>query len=122
MENWKLIWTRLEALNKTIVEKLPDNLLGVYRLSYEADDSNYYVFYIGKAKDIKARLLQHISIIEENVCIKNYLSTKKCFFRYAKVTKDYIRKAAEKEMYKRYEPSCNSKEPEGRDDVKVNLT
>lgn len=122
MENWTLTWTQLAELSDISVKKLADNLAGVYRFSYKADDGNYYVFYVGKAEDIKKRLLEHLSSSEQNVCIKNYLATKKCFFRYAKITKDYIRDAAEKQMYKQYEPSCNDKEPEGRDDVKVNLT
>ncbi len=122
MENWKLTWTKLENLSETAIEGLPDNLPGVYRLSYKAEDGNYYVFYIGKAEKIKDRLLQHLSSTEENICIKNYLSTKECFFRYAKVTEAYIREAAEKQMYKQYEPICNTKEPEGGEDVKVNLT
>jgi len=122
MENWTLTWTRLTSLNTTSVNSLPTGLPGVYRLSYLADDGNYYVFYIDKAEDVKNRLLQHLAGTEENICIKNYLSTKKCFFRYAKVTEAYIREAAEKQMYKQYEPACNTKEPKGRDDVKVNLT
>ena len=122
METWTLTWTQLAELSDNSVEKLADDLAGVYRFSYKADDGNYYVFYIGKAEDIKKRLLEHLSSSEQNVCIKNYLATKKCFFRYAKITKDYIRDTAEKQMYKQYEPSCNDKEPEGRDDVKVNLT
>lgn len=122
MENWKLSWTKLDELNKISAGKVPDNLPGVYRLSYKAEDDNYYVFYIGKAEKIKERLLQHLSSTEENVCIKNYLDTKKCFFRYAKITKSYIREATEKKMYKQYVPTCNTNEPEGRDDVKVNLT
>jgi len=123
MENWILTWTKLTSLDEKSVEALPNDLPGVYRLSYKADDANYYVFYVGKAEDIKTRLLQHLSPNENNVCIKNYLSTKGCFFRYAKITKAaYIREAAERQMYKQYEPTCNEKEPEGRDDVKVNLT
>lgn len=122
MENWTLTWTKLTGLKETFVKALADNLPGVYRLSYEAEDGNYYVFYIGKAEDIKKRLLEHLSSGEKNVCIRNYLSTKNCFFRYAKITKSYIRDAAERQMYKQYEPSCNENEPEGRDDVKVNLT
>ncbi|MDP2934378.1 MAG: hypothetical protein Q8N59_01235 [bacterium] len=121
MENWKLIWTKLEIMNEVGVKQLPDNLPGVYRLSYEAEDGNRYVFYVGRTQGIKEWLLQHLSS-EENICIKNYLSTKKCFFRYAKVTEIYIQEAAEKQMYKRYEPICNIKEPESRDDIKVNLT
>ena len=122
MENWTLTWTKLTPLEKKSVEALPNDLPGVYRLSYKAEDGNYYVFYVGKAEDINVRLSQHLSPNEDNVCIKNYISTKSCFFRYAKITESYIRDAAEKQMYKQYEPTCNDKEPEGRDDVKVNLT
>lgn len=122
MENWTLTWTKLTELIESSIRGLGDNLPGAYRLSYKADDGNYYVFYVGKSEDIKKRLLEHVSSEEKNVCIKNYLSTKKCFFRYAQITKEHIRDAAERQMYKQYEPSCNEKEPQGRDDVRVNLT
>ena len=122
MENWKLIWTKLTPASDIAVKAIGDNLAGVYRLSYLADDDSYYIFYVDQSEDIKKRLLEHLSSNEKNVCIKNYLTTKKCFFRYAKITKAYIRDAAEKQMYKQYEPSCNEKEPDGRDDVRVNLS
>lgn len=122
MENWILTWTKLTELSDRNVSALDGNLAGVYRFSYLADDKNYYVFYIGKTEDIKKRLLEHLSSNEKNVCIKTYLTSKSCFFRYAKITNGYIRDAAEKQMYKKYEPSCNGIEPEGRDDVKVNLS
>ncbi|MBU1260062.1 MAG: GIY-YIG nuclease family protein [Planctomycetes bacterium] len=122
MENWTLTWTKLTELSGSSVKKLADNLQGVYRFSYKAENGNYYVFYVGKAEDIKKRLLEHLSSSEQNVGIKDYLATKECFFRYANITKDYIRNATERQMYRQYEPSCNGKEPEGRDDVKVNLT
>ena len=121
MEHWRLTWTKLSPLSNELVSSLPNNLPSVYRLSYKADDGKYYVFYIGQADDIKKRLLQHLSDVEKNVCIKNYRSTKNCFFRYAKVAKDHVRGAAEKQMFRKYEPTCNDKEPEGREDVKVNL-
>lgn len=122
MENWALTWTKLTELTETSIKTIADNLPGVYRLSYKADDGNYYIFYVGQAEDLKKRLLEHLSSSENNACIRNYLNTKTCFFRYAKVTKSNIRNAAERQMYKQYEPSCNEKEPEGSDDIKVNLT
>lgn len=122
MENWTLTWTRLAAASEININAIGEDLAGVYRLSYLADNGDYYVFYVGQSENIKKRLLEHLSSKEENVCMRNYLTTKKCFFRYAKVTKSYIRDAAEKQMYKRYEPSCNELEPTGRNDVKVNLT
>lgn len=122
MENWTLTWTILTELTDTEINNLEDDIAGVYRLSYESENGEYYVFYVGQSDNIKNRLSQHKSQNEENVCIRNFLSTKKCFFRYALITKPYIRDAAEKQMYKHFEPSCNGKEPSGRDDVKVNLT
>lgn len=122
MENWTLTWTRLTKLLDSFVRELSDDMPGVYRFSYKAEDGNYYVFYVGQAENIKRRLSEHLSSSEQNVCVKNYLATKECFFRYAKITKGYIRDATERQMYKQYEPSCNDKEPAGSDDVKVNLT
>lgn len=122
MENWTLTWTKLVKLDGGLVQALDDDMPGVYRLSYHADDGSYYVFYVGQAEDIKSRLLQHLSSSEENVGIKNFLATKDCYFRYAKVTKPYIREAAERQMYNHYEPACNNVEPSGRDDVRVNLS
>jgi len=122
MENWTLTWTKLAEFNKNSVEAMEDNLPGVYRLSYEGEDGNRYIFYVDQAEDIKKRLLEHLSENELNVCIKNYLSAKKCFFRYAKITEADIRDATEKQVFKHYEPSCNGAEPKGRDDIKINLT
>lgn len=122
MENWELTWTKLVLFNKESIESLPNDLPGVYRLSYEADDGDRYVFYVGQSENIRDRLLEHLSSDEENVCIKNYLSTKKCFFRYAEISEASIRNATERQTYKHYEPACNDKEPEGRDDIKLNLS
>lgn len=122
MEKWTLAWTKLTELTETSIKAITNNLPGVYRLSYKADDGNYYIFYVGQAEDLKKRLLEHLSPSENNVCIRNYLNKKTCRFRYAKVTNSNIRNAAERQMYKQYEPSCNEKEPDGSDDIKVNLT
>ena len=122
MESWKLTWTKLVAFNATNVDAIKSALPGVYRISYKADDDNYYVFYVGQAEDIKQRLHEHLLPSETNICIRNRVEKGNCAFRYAEITKDYIRNAAEQQMFKHYQPSCNEKEPSGRDDVTVNLT
>jgi excinuclease UvrABC nuclease subunit len=122
MENWTLTWTKLTKLNEPLIKELKDGIPGVYRLSYKAAEDNYYVFYVGQADDIKQRLLQHISSYETNECIKDHFRTKECFFRYAKIIKDYIRDATERKVYKEYGPKCNYQEPQGRLDINVNLT
>lgn len=122
MEKWILTWTKLAPLNQQTVDNLDDNLPGVYRLSYKADDDNYYVFYVGQSEDIKKRLLRHLSIYEENDRIKEYLRTKQCFFRLARITRGYLRDATEKAVYREYKPKCNYQEPDGRTDIEINLT
>ncbi len=122
MENWTLTWTKLTKLNEPLIKDLEDEIPGVYRLSYKATDGNYYIFYVGQADNIKQRLLQHISSYETSECIKDYFRTKECFFRYAKITKDYVRDATERKVYGEYGPKCNYQEPQGRSDININLT
>lgn len=120
MENWELVWTKLTSLDESSIDAVPENLQGVYRLSYKNSDGHYYVYYVGQSEDIKARLLQHLSD-SDNVCIRNYVDTEECVFRYAQITQSYVRDAAEKQMYDHYAPSCNNLEPTGRTDVTINL-
>ncbi len=120
MEKWTLKWTGLTPIEE--ISSLDDGITGVYRLSYKHDEDNYYVFYVGQSEDIKHRLLEHKSSDETNVCIKNYISTKQCFFRYATITRAHVRNAIEKQAFKYYQPTCNENEPTGRDDVAGNLS
>jgi len=121
METWTLTWTKLAPINTA--STLLDNIPGVYRLSYKNDeDGNYYVFYVGCSEDIKKQILDLISDDGTNVCIKNYIKTKECVFRYAQIGEEYVRKAITKQAFNYYQPSCNSQPPEGRSDVEGNLT
>lgn len=123
MENWTLSWTKLEELTAITVRKLSDNISGVYRLSYKHADGNYYIFYVGKsANSIKERLLQHLSETETNVCVANYISKEKCYFRYAQITNEEVRSATERQAFNFYQPSCNEIQPVGREDIQVNLS
>jgi len=122
MENWTLTWTKLTALTEGIINSIPTDKSGVYRLSYKSNDGNYYVFYVGQAEDIKKRLLEHLSVYEENECIKDHLRTKECFFRYAVITRKNVRDATERAAYREYKPSCNYQEPSGSDTIQVNLS
>lgn len=122
MESWTLTWTKLTTLTEQSVKRLPISIGGVYRLSYKSSDGNYYVFYVGQAEDIRERLLQHLSASETNDCIKSYLRTENCFFRYSKITKQYLRDATERKAYREYGPKCNYQEPAGRLDIEINLT
>lgn len=119
MENWTLSWSKLTSLNLANVDALDSNIEGVYRLSRQ-EGEKIFVFYVGKGK-IKDRLLKHLLESEDNDCLKATIKSYTCFFRYSIITRDEVRKAAERKMYKVYQPSCNLIEPEGRDDININL-
>lgn len=119
MENWTLSWSKLIPFNSANINIIDSNMEGVYRLSRQ-EGEKIFVFYVGKGK-IKDRLSNHLSESEDNDCLKATIKSYTCFFRYSIITKDEVRKAAERKMYKVYQPSCNSIEPEGRDDIGINL-
>lgn len=122
MESFPIVWTSLIELQKAGINNIPDNLSGAYRLSYKHENNNIYVFYVGQSPDIKSQLESFISNNLNDVCIKNFISSKKCFFRYSKIDQEDIRKATVRAMYKRYIPTCNDKLPEGREDIIINLS
>lgn len=108
MNELKIIWSSLVSLNTDAISKL-GTIKGVYRLSYLDDDTNVYVFFVGKNNDIKSQLLNHISDSETNICIKN-LANKKRYFKYADLSAfdETILDQVYKQVCKFYRPSCNS--------------
>jgi len=113
MEAWELKWSSLIEYNATNASNLAPELSGIYRLSFKSVDGNIYVFYVGKAENLRIRLQQHLLILEPNQCIKKMLQQNTCYFRYARVDSEIVRNSAELALYKHYMPQCNSQIPEG---------
>lgn len=112
MEEWTLTWSRLTAITSLASILLP-NFPGVYRLSYRSSNGNVYVFYVGQADDLRARINQHTSPNETNLCIRKMLANYTCYIRYARVNDPRVRNGAELFLYRHFSPSCNSTEPIG---------
>ena len=112
MEVWTLTWSRLIKITPLTSLLLP-SFAGVYRLSYKDSDGTIYVFYVGQADSIQLRIIQHLSVDEENICIKRVLSNYTCYLRYARVNDSRVRSGAELALYRHYLPSCNLIEPTG---------
>lgn len=119
MESWKLTWSRLIPLNAKEVNNLDSTIEGVYRIS-RREGEKIIVFYIGKGQ-IKSRLETHISGVDANTCITKAVNSSECFFRFAIITSERVRNGAEKKLFKVYHPVCNEIEPEGAEDIEVNL-
>lgn len=110
----KLTWSKLLLLSEPIINGETFGP-GVYRLSYKAADGFNYVFYIGRSDEsVKKRLLQHLSDTEENMCIKISVKNLECYFKFAPVSDKSEREEAEKALYQKYRPKCNTQEPGGQ--------
>jgi excinuclease UvrABC nuclease subunit len=93
---------------------------GVYLLWVKLKNDKWRCFYAGQAKDLEARLLEHLSDNEENECLKTNVSKYICGFEYAKVGLQRDRDGVEKFLYDHYKPECNGSDP-GGEPIEVNL-
>lgn len=125
MAEERLNWKNLVLLDKTNIDNIPENTPGVYRLSYTNDaGKNYYVFYVGQSEDIRQTLLSIIDSgnKDRKICIINHLNLGGCKFRYAEIRDPEIRNAAERQVYKFYQPPCNEPIQSINENIIINVT
>jgi len=102
------------------IEKYVPNEAGIYLLWVQLQSGKWRCFYVGKTKNLKERLLQHLSYSEENQCLKDKVSKYICGFEYVEVPSQSHRDGIEKYLYNHYSPDCNQVDPGGRQ-ITVNL-
>lgn len=85
---------------------------GVYLLWVKLKNGKWRCFYVGQAKNLEARLLDHLSEAEENDCLKTKVSKYVCGFEYAAVGRQEDRDGIEKFLYDHYSPECNVVDPD----------
>jgi excinuclease UvrABC nuclease subunit len=100
--------SRRDYIERDVKDNVSESA-GVYRLIYPGAKGKYYVFYVGQAKDLRARLLQHLGASEENACIKRHLRDHSCLYRVAYVPRQEDRDSEEKGNIDEYDPDCNKK-------------
>ncbi len=99
-------WSSRYSYTEANVKKYAPTSGGVYRLIYKKGDG-FYVFYVGKAKNLQERLLQHLQPSEPNACIKRHLREYDCFFRFIEIDSASERDRIEQEQIKKFNPTCN---------------
>ncbi|MEA1964617.1 MAG: GIY-YIG nuclease family protein [Candidatus Aerophobetes bacterium] len=93
---------------------------GIYELRLDGEAIEYpdgccQTFYIGSAKNLKKRLLSHLSPNSKNGGIKRFVKEKNCVFRYLQVRRGWVRE--EKNLYNLFittfgnSPVCNYVSP-----------
>ena len=101
---------------------------GVYELRLAGDRIEYphgycQTFYIGSAKNMRKRLLDHLSKSSKNDGIKRFVKEKSCVFRYIQVPEGWVRE--EKSFYHLFvttfgdSPVCNHVTPKASGDKRV---
>ena len=111
----KITWSPLhDPYTKPVVKKYAPSSAGVYLLLVKLKKGGWKYFYVGKTQDLKKRLLEHLSISEDNKCIKKKVTNKYCGFIYAIVSKSTDRDGIEKFLYDYYNPECNENDPGGK--------
>jgi len=117
----KITWSSFHSpYTESKVRKYVTTEAGVYLLWVKLKSGKWKCFYVGKAENLEARLLYHLSDDEENECIKDNVSKHICGFEYAKVSKQSDRDGIEKYLYDHYSPECNQIDP-GGEPIEVNL-
>ncbi|MBL7117316.1 MAG: GIY-YIG nuclease family protein [Candidatus Syntrophoarchaeum sp.] len=97
---------------------------GVYELRLNGDRIEYpkgccQTFYIGSAKNLRKRLLDHLSPNSKNDGIKRLVKEKRCVFRYIQVSKEWSRE--ERFLYNLFvttfgdSPVCNHVSPKANE-------
>lgn len=121
MDKINLQWNPLVLFDKENVQNLDNSINGVYRLSYKHDDGKIYVFYVGEADDIRNNLLNILNS-DENQCIKYHINVSQCYFRYAIVETEELRKKVVAQLYKFYQPACNEPVKTNDNNIQINVT
>ena len=110
-----LQWFGLYDYNESNVRKCATNRSGNYMISVGLKKGGYRPIYVGKTKDLEARLLDHLADYEPNGCLKGKVAKNALYFRVCYVPLEEDRQNTEHSMYKKYMPDCNQSEPEGRE-------
>ena len=66
--------------------------------------------YVGRAKKLRERYLEHFSPNEQNTCLKRNLAKKGCYYKYALLSGEDNRIAAESHLLEEGTYECNKKE------------
>ncbi len=109
----RIEWLTFRRLTDENVNAYVARESGVYLLWVQLKNDNWRCYYAGQADDLERRLLEHLSINEENKCIRenvrDYVSGYEC----AVIARQSDRDGVEKFLYDHYKPECNEVDPGG---------
>lgn len=120
MRKLQLDWQGYYPMDERVIRGKVKDDSGVYKISQEQKDGTLKPIFVGQATSIRLRLLEKLTTGEDS-CLSGVIKDGRCMFRFAYLyTRDDM-DAAERALYKRYTPRCNTagQAPEA-EDVEVN--
>jgi excinuclease UvrABC nuclease subunit len=101
----KITWSdKIEFLSNN-AKSIP-SYAGVYEIQgRKKTDGGYTRRYVGTSQNLRDTYSRHLSNVESNDKLKQFLKDKKSFFRYVKVSDELLRKDLERGLYHKYRHS-----------------
>jgi hypothetical protein len=114
-------WVGPLILCRDEVMRVPLGIPGVYLLQTEAlQYAGYPVFYVGKANDLRRRLLQHLGHHTAKPAVRAMRELERGFFSAAPVLDASLMSGVESGLIRLLEPICNDQIPSAKP-ILVNL-
>jgi len=108
----RLSWSAARSWEQGNSAGLPERG-GVYELRVLQQDQTWRRRYVGQGSDIKERFETHLAASEPNACLRGYLQSNACRFRYALVSSADDRADAEQALWDKWHHKCNQVRPVG---------
>jgi len=121
MKKGKVTWKPFQSLESETINNSVPQKAGIYLFWVQLKDNKWKVFYVGQAKNLRARISDHLTESEKNKCIKENVNNYVCGFEYCLVGKQNDRDGVEKYLYEYFTPECNDNSPPSDEPIEINL-
>ncbi|HXX05438.1 MAG TPA: hypothetical protein VEJ68_01310 [Candidatus Bathyarchaeia archaeon] len=111
----KVTWSEKVEYNTKNAKSIP-SYAGVYEIQgRKKTDGGYTRRFIGVSSNLQEAFSKHLSEIEANDQLKQFLKDKKSFFRYVKISDELLRKDLQRGLYHKHRHSFvdNNNPPSG---------
>ena len=106
-------WSNFQRLNRENIQKFAPPSPGVFILWKKVAKYEWACFYVGQARNLVSKLIDHLSSTESNRYLKETISTALCGFQFSSISKQPDRDSIEQFLFEKYQPECNVQDPGG---------
>jgi len=97
--------------NKLSVSVNTPNSAGVYIIRVMLTNGDWQRIYVGQAKNLRERLLDHLQDSEPNKCLRDHVKQYKLYYAWIEISRQDDRNREEAAKINKYNPECNKQKP-----------